>query len=151
MAWYLVKHSDNFILPSGMWVLLIVTCPGAKPLTFQWHVIRNVVYSRKCVVTLWQQSLYVLILSRGGKFHAFSKWQRKNYSNWQFLALVLFRLLVAGAEHTYSQLKYTCEFFSSLPRPERLWGLPSLLSNGYQGLFPWGKTGGAWSWPLTSI
>jgi len=26
------------------------------------------------------------------------------------------------------------EFFSS-PRPERLWGPPSLLSNGYQALF----------------
>jgi hypothetical protein len=30
------------------------------------------------------------------------------------------------------------EFFSSLPRPERLWGPPSLLSNGYHGIFPWG-------------
>jgi hypothetical protein len=27
----------------------------------------------------------------------------------------------------------------------------SLLSNGYQVLFPWGKAAGAWSWPLTSI
>jgi hypothetical protein len=30
------------------------------------------------------------------------------------------------------------EFFSLPPRPERLWGLPSLLSNGYQGIFPGG-------------
>jgi hypothetical protein len=30
------------------------------------------------------------------------------------------------------------EFFSSTPRPERLWCPPSLLTNGYQGLFPWG-------------
>jgi hypothetical protein len=28
--------------------------------------------------------------------------------------------------------------FSSPPRPERLWGSPSLLSNGHQGLLPWG-------------
>jgi hypothetical protein len=30
------------------------------------------------------------------------------------------------------------EFFSSLPRPDRLWTLPSFLSNGCQGLFPRG-------------
>jgi hypothetical protein len=30
------------------------------------------------------------------------------------------------------------EFFSSPPCPERLWDPPNLLSNGYQGLFPWG-------------
>jgi len=29
------------------------------------------------------------------------------------------------------------EFFSSPPRPERIWGPSSLLSNGYQGHFPW--------------
>jgi len=27
------------------------------------------------------------------------------------------------------------EFFSSLPPPDRVWGQPSLLSNGYQGNF----------------
>jgi hypothetical protein len=30
------------------------------------------------------------------------------------------------------------EFFSSPPCPDRLCVPPSLLSNGYQGLFPWG-------------
>jgi hypothetical protein len=35
-------------------------------------------------------------------------------------------------------------------RPDRLWGAPNLLYNGYRGLFPEGKAAGAWSWPLTS-
>jgi hypothetical protein len=30
------------------------------------------------------------------------------------------------------------EYFSSPPHRDRLWGPPSLLSNGYQGLLPWG-------------
>jgi len=30
------------------------------------------------------------------------------------------------------------EFFSSPSRPDRIWDLSSLLSNGYRGLFPWG-------------
>jgi hypothetical protein len=33
------------------------------------------------------------------------------------------------------------EFFSSPPRPERLWAPPSLLPNGHQGLCPWGSSG----------
>jgi hypothetical protein len=35
------------------------------------------------------------------------------------------------------------EYFSSPQGPERLWGPPSLLSNGYQGSFPVGKAAGA--------
>jgi hypothetical protein len=34
------------------------------------------------------------------------------------------------------------KFFSSPPRPERLWGPPSRLSNGYQGSFPGHKAAG---------
>jgi hypothetical protein len=37
--------------------------------------------------------------------------------------------------------RWEWEFFSLPPRPERLWGPPSLLSNGYQGLCPWGQSG----------
>jgi len=37
------------------------------------------------------------------------------------------------------------EFLSSPPCPDRLWGAPRLLSNGYQGPFPGGKAAKAWS------
>jgi hypothetical protein len=43
------------------------------------------------------------------------------------------------------------EIFSSPPRPDRLWDPTSQLSNGYQGLIPWGKATGAWSWPVNSF
>jgi len=29
------------------------------------------------------------------------------------------------------------EFFSLSPHPDQLWGPPSILSNAYQGFFPW--------------
>ena len=35
-------------------------------------------------------------------------------------------------------------------RPDRSWGSPSLLYNGYQ-VFPGGKTAGAWRWPPIPI
>jgi hypothetical protein len=38
----------------------------------------------------------------------------------------------------FESRKVGWEFFSSPPRLDRFWGPPSLLSNGYQGLFPWG-------------
>jgi hypothetical protein len=40
--------------------------------------------------------------------------------------------------------------FSSPCRPNRLWGPPNHLSNGYWGLFPQRKTTEAWSWTFTS-
>jgi hypothetical protein len=42
------------------------------------------------------------------------------------------------------------KIFSSLRRPYLLWGSPSHLSNGYQGIFLRVKAAGAWSWPPTS-
>jgi len=41
--------------------------------------------------------------------------------------------------------------FSSPPRPDRLWGPPNLLPNGYRGSSHGGEAAEAWSWPLTSI
>jgi hypothetical protein len=38
--------------------------------------------------------------------------------------------------------------FFSARRPDRLWGPPSFLSNGYRGSISEGKAAGAWSWPL---
>jgi len=37
---------------------------------------------------------------------------------------------------------------TSCTRPDRPWGPPSLLYNGYQVL-PGGKVAGAWRWPPT--
>jgi len=43
------------------------------------------------------------------------------------------------------------EFFSSPPRPGRLWSQPISYPMGTGGSFPTGKVAGAWSWPLTSV
>jgi hypothetical protein len=40
--------------------------------------------------------------------------------------------------------------FASPRRPDRPWGSPNLLYNGYWGFFPGGKAAGAWNWPLLS-
>jgi hypothetical protein len=37
-----------------------------------------------------------------------------------------------------------------LPRPDRLWDPTNLRSNGFQGLFPWGKAAGPRSSPPPS-
>jgi hypothetical protein len=43
------------------------------------------------------------------------------------------------------------KFFSSPPRPDRLWAHPASYPMGTGGSFPGGKAARAWSWPLISI
>jgi hypothetical protein len=59
--------------------------------------------------------------------------------------------LWAGRQGFNSQQGQWWDFFLSPQRPERLWGPPSLLSNGHRGSYPRGKATGAWIWPLISI
>jgi hypothetical protein len=54
------------------------------------------------------------------------------------IIIIMATRLRAGRWGLYGSIRGGgCEF-SSPQRPERLCGSPSLLSNGYQGLFPWG-------------
>ena len=56
-------------------------------------------------------------------------------------------------------LSYSCLYCKLIPgdrggeifrtRPNRPWGPPSLLQNGYRVSFPGGKAVGAWRWPPT--
>jgi hypothetical protein len=44
-----------------------------------------------------------------------------------------------GLDDQWFESRQGLRIFLSPPRPDRLWGPSSLLSNGYQGPFPWGK------------
>jgi len=46
--------------------------------------------------------------------------------------------LRVGRPGLNSRLGQWWECFSLPPRPDRLWGVPSLLSNGYRRLLLWG-------------
>jgi hypothetical protein len=65
----------------------------------------------------------------------------KNRDNFRAMIAQSVQLLGYGLDDRGSRDRFPAggwEFFSSPSRPERLCGPPSLLSNGYQGLFPWG-------------
>ena len=89
------------------------------------------------------------------------------YSLYQFQRLQDFKgnnfspLLNPAALHRLSKWSQFLYLFSKLfdhlltfggeifrTRPDRPWGLPNLLYNGYR-LFPVGKAVGAWRWPPT--
>jgi hypothetical protein len=72
------------------------------------------------------------------------------YLLWAGIAQLVWRLLRGWTTEGLEFESRLSRFLFSPCRPDRLWGPPSLLYNGYRGLFPRGKAAGAWSWPLTS-
>jgi hypothetical protein len=80
----------------------------------------------------WETEIWILLLTCG-IFH-------------------LVYLLATGrtTEEVGVRVPVLSRILSSPRRPDRFWGPPNLLSNGYRGHFPRNKAAGAWSWPLTS-
>jgi hypothetical protein len=77
------------------------------------------------------------------------KWiqERKEIVRAQCLAVISYRLDDGGVG---VRVPIWLRIFPSPRRPDRLRCPPSLLSNGYRGLFTRDKATGTWSWPLTS-
>jgi hypothetical protein len=141
----LVKHRDNFIftLPyvPHVFTYLFVYFWSESWEKFMLHVHWIVVHVHHfgfvsfifhTCSTVWLVScLWQSILSQSN-YRKQNIWMENNkYSDYTcFCVFPLIRI----------NLFFPCggrEFFSSPPRPERLWGPPSLLSNGYQGFFLW--------------
>ena len=70
------------------------------------------------------------------RVHSVSKWAGIAQSVWQLAT----GWTVRGLDPGGGEIFRTC--------PDRPWGQPSLLYNGYR-VFPWGKEARAWRWPPT--
>jgi hypothetical protein len=138
------------LAPLLSWLNWIITRPRKKGLLEKLIVTRLVKKFPKVHDRVHNSPLLVPILSQLYPIHTLPLSFRglnihsPNTPLWRGTSLkntgtTLLTYLAYWVNHLYCSLPTSggWEFFSSPPRPERHWGPPSLLSNGYQGLFPW--------------